>query len=211
MRYAGIIENDVVNGEGVCLSVFTQGCPHRCKGCFNSETWDFDGGIEVEDMDKFIKDIVIKIRANGVHRNLSILGGEPLCKENQHFVSLLVGVAKEAYPDIKIFLWTGYYLEDVPKNVYTEPKEAQTFDDGYDLGYEDAIDHARKVVGQRKYDKYQEKYDKKMIMYLFYFQVMHQVEKNSSYSLQDEEFRHEKVVRSIFCKIGLSILKMEQR
>lgn len=116
MRYAGIIENDVVNGEGVCLSIFTQGCPHRCKGCFNSETWNFNGGIEVEDMDKFIKDTVIKIRENGVHRNLSILGGEPLCEENRHFVSLLVGVAKEAYPDIKIFLWTGYNIEDLPKN-----------------------------------------------------------------------------------------------
>ena len=23
-------------------------------------------------------------------------------------------------PDIKIFLWTGYYLENVPKNAYTE-------------------------------------------------------------------------------------------
>lgn len=120
MRYAGIKENDTTNGEGVCLSVFTQGCPHRCKGCFNSETWDFDGGIEVEDMDKFIKDIVLKLRANGVQRNLSILGGEPLCDANQHFVSLLVGVAREAYPDIKIYLWTGYYLEDVPKNVYTD-------------------------------------------------------------------------------------------
>lgn len=120
MRYAGIIENDIVNGEGVCLSVFTQGCPHKCRGCFNSKTWDFNGGIKIEDIDKFIKDIVIKIRANGVHRNLSILGGEPLCKENQHFVFLLVKVVKEAYPDIKIFLWTGYYLENVPKNIYTD-------------------------------------------------------------------------------------------
>lgn len=120
MRYAGVIENDVVNGEGVCLSIFTQGCPHRCRGCFNPKTWDFDGGIKIEDIDKFMKDIVIKIRANGVHRNLSILGGEPLCKENQHFVFLLVRAVKKAYPDIKIFLWTGYYLEDVPKTIYTD-------------------------------------------------------------------------------------------
>lgn len=120
MRYAGIIENDVVNGEGVCLSIFTQGCPHRCKGCFNPETWNFNGGIEIEDMDKFIKDVVLKIKANGVERNLSILGGEPLCKENRHFVSLLIKTAKEAYPNIKVFLWTGYKIEDVPVDVYTK-------------------------------------------------------------------------------------------
>ena len=46
MKYAGIVENDVVNGEGVCVSFFMQGCPHRCKGCHNPETWNFDGGKE---------------------------------------------------------------------------------------------------------------------------------------------------------------------
>ena len=40
MKYAKIKPNDVVNGEGVCVSVWTQGCPHHCKGCFNPTTWD---------------------------------------------------------------------------------------------------------------------------------------------------------------------------
>lgn len=120
MRYAGVIENDVVNGEGVCYSLFTQGCPHRCKGCFNPETWNFNGGIEIDDINQFIKDIVLKIKANGVKRNLSILGGEPLCEENKHFVASLVSVVKEAYPDIKIFLWTGYQLENIPIDAYIE-------------------------------------------------------------------------------------------
>ena len=44
-RYASIIKDDVVNGEGVCCSFFVQGCPHHCPGCFNEETWDFNGGI----------------------------------------------------------------------------------------------------------------------------------------------------------------------
>ena len=43
-RYNTIILNDVVNGEGVCVSFFVQGCPHHCPGCFNPETWDFLGG-----------------------------------------------------------------------------------------------------------------------------------------------------------------------
>ena len=46
MRYAGIIENDIVNGEGICLSYWTQGCPHKCDGCHNPETWNFNGGKE---------------------------------------------------------------------------------------------------------------------------------------------------------------------
>ena len=44
MRYADIKGNDIVNGEGICVSFWTQGCPHHCPGCFNPETWDFDGG-----------------------------------------------------------------------------------------------------------------------------------------------------------------------
>ena len=49
MKYAGIINNDVVNGKGVCVSFWSQGCPHRCPGCHNPQTWDFDKGIEGND------------------------------------------------------------------------------------------------------------------------------------------------------------------
>ena len=57
MRISGINENDVVNGKGICVSVFMQGCPHQCKGCFNPETWDFKGGCAVEDEQKEINNI----------------------------------------------------------------------------------------------------------------------------------------------------------
>ena len=48
MRFAQIRSMDISNGEGVGVSLFVQGCdksPH-CKNCFNSETWDFNGGKE---------------------------------------------------------------------------------------------------------------------------------------------------------------------
>ena len=44
MRYAGLIKDDFTAAPGVCVSVFVQGCPHHCPGCFNPETWDFEGG-----------------------------------------------------------------------------------------------------------------------------------------------------------------------
>ena len=47
MRYAGLNYNDVVNGQGVCVSFWTQGCPHHCEGCFNPETWSSEGGYEL--------------------------------------------------------------------------------------------------------------------------------------------------------------------
>ena len=41
MNYADIRPIDVANGPGVRVSLFVSGCPHRCPGCFNPETWDF--------------------------------------------------------------------------------------------------------------------------------------------------------------------------
>lgn len=41
------------------------------------------------------------------------MGGEPLCKENVFLTLLVVNSIKEKYPDIKIFLWTGYVLDDL--------------------------------------------------------------------------------------------------
>lgn len=107
MKYASIVRNDFVNGEGVSVSFFTQGCPHRCEGCFNPSTWDFNGGLEATEQE-IIAEVLDAISANGIVRNLSILGGEPLCKENLHFVQKLIAEAKLVYPEIKVYLWTGY-------------------------------------------------------------------------------------------------------
>ena len=49
MRYAGLIKDDFTAAPGVCTSVFLQGCPHRCPGCFNAEAWDFNYGKKFDD------------------------------------------------------------------------------------------------------------------------------------------------------------------
>ena len=38
IKVAGINGNDFVNGEGVSVSLFLQGCPFHCQGCHNPET-----------------------------------------------------------------------------------------------------------------------------------------------------------------------------
>jgi anaerobic ribonucleoside-triphosphate reductase activating protein len=111
MRYAGIIKNDFSAAPGTSVTFFTQGCPHRCEGCHNPETWDFEGGEEVTH--DTILEVIEAITANGLHRNLCIMGGEPLCPENQFLTNLIINAVKEKLPDTKIYLWTGYYLEDL--------------------------------------------------------------------------------------------------
>lgn len=114
MKYAGLKENDIVDGEGICVSLWTQGCPHRCPGCHNPETWSYNGGMEI-DMDELTTMVIQAIEKNGVKRNLSILGGEPLCPPNIDFVISLVNIVRTLFPNIKIFIWTGYRLEDLQK------------------------------------------------------------------------------------------------
>lgn len=111
MKYAGLMENDIVDGEGVCVSLWTQGCPHHCPGCHNSETWDFEGGYEVPED---IRGKIVKaISANGITRNFSVLGGEPLCEENLDFVLSIITAVRTAYPNIKIYIWSGYTFKEL--------------------------------------------------------------------------------------------------
>lgn len=112
-RYAGLMTNDFANGTGVCVSFWTQGCPHHCKGCQNPETWDFKGGLELP---TDIRGQIIKaICANGITRNFSVLGGEPLCPQNIEEVDQIITSVRAAFPQIKIFVWTGYTLEELQK------------------------------------------------------------------------------------------------
>ena len=112
MRYAGLKKNDVINGKGVNVSLFVQGCPYHCQGCFNPETWDFNGGkeIDIEDLKQEIKEA---ISANGVKRNFSVLGGDPLCEENKDNVLEIVSYVRREFPTIQIYLWTGATLQNL--------------------------------------------------------------------------------------------------
>ena len=110
MRIAKIKDNDVANGMGIVMSVWTQGCPHHCKGCFNLETWDFAGGKEFTSDD--LNYIIENINKYNVERDLSILGGEPLCSENVEGVIHLCKTIREIYPSKKIYVWTGYVYEE---------------------------------------------------------------------------------------------------
>ena len=116
MRYAGIIKNDFSAAPGVSVTFYTQGCPHHCFGCHNPETWDFEGGKEFTP--EVIDEILEALIANNIMRSLAIQGGEPLCVENEFLTLLIVKAVKEKFPDIKIYIWTGYYFNSLPNTPY---------------------------------------------------------------------------------------------
>lgn len=111
MKYAGLIKNDVAAAPGICVTFYTQGCPHHCPGCHNPETWSFDGGKEFTPQTlQEIKDALV---ANGIHRDFCIMGGEPLCKENLFLTWDLISEVRSFDPTIHIAIWTGYTYEEL--------------------------------------------------------------------------------------------------
>ena len=111
MKYAGLIKNDMSAAPGVSVTFFTQGCPHHCRGCHNPETWSFERGKEFTS--DTLNDIINALTANNITRSLAIMGGEPLCAENTFLTYLVIKTVKEKLPNTKVYVWTGYYYEDL--------------------------------------------------------------------------------------------------
>lgn len=101
---------DISNGEGLGVSLFVQGCDFHCKNCFNKETWDFDKGKEFT-FEVFMK--LIKYLSNPHIKRFTILGGEPFHIRNRWEVLTICEIVKHLYPKIKIWVYTGYTMEEL--------------------------------------------------------------------------------------------------
>ena len=115
MRYANIIENDIVDSiSGINVSFWCQGCLFHCPNCHNPQTWDLNGGQELP---QNYKEIILELlHKNGIDRGLSILGGEPLLEQNRQIVSHLIDFIKNESPNTIIYLWSGFTYKQLKKS-----------------------------------------------------------------------------------------------
>lgn len=132
MHYGMIKTYDIADGPGVRVSLFVSGCRHHCKGCFNSETWDFDYGQPfTEETVMEILDALSKPYISG----FTLLGGEPFEPENQIVLVELLRRIRETYPEMDIWCYTGF-VHDVDLveggRAYTEVTDEM-------LGYIDTL------------------------------------------------------------------------
>ena len=108
MNYATIKNYDIANGIGVRVSLFVSGCNHRCKGCFNSEAWDFNYGKK---FDVNAENEILHALEKSYIKGLSVLGGEPL-QQDSTLLEFLRKV-KSKFPNKSIWLYTGYTYEQI--------------------------------------------------------------------------------------------------
>ena len=108
IRLSGPLERDsIVNGYGLRAVLWTQGCLTHCHGCQNPETWDLDGGFEVD-----VEEITARLKEFKGQAGLTFCGGEPFlqpeaCKEIADFV--------RAELDWNVWSFSGYAYEQIVK------------------------------------------------------------------------------------------------
>ncbi|MEF2794366.1 MAG: anaerobic ribonucleoside-triphosphate reductase activating protein [Hydrogeniiclostridium sp.] len=104
LRIAGTVGDSIVDGPGLRLTVFTQGCPHHCPGCHNPQTHDFSGGY-----DATVEELFAQYRENPLLRGVTLSGGEPFCQPAP--LAELARLVHEAGGDV--FCYTGYTYEQL--------------------------------------------------------------------------------------------------
>lgn len=105
IRVAAPLQFDsIVDGPGLRMVLWTQGCPHHCKGCHNPKTHAEDAGYELS-----IEEVVADIQASKLQRGVTLSGGEPFLQARA-----LLPVATEAKKcGLDVWAYTGYKWEQL--------------------------------------------------------------------------------------------------
>ena len=107
MRIADYIQDSIVDGPGLRFTLFTQGCPHRCPGCHNPGTHDFNGGREIS------PDAVIEaMLSNPLTDGLTLSGGEPFSQPEA--CARIARAAKEH--GLNVWAYSGWTFEQLRDN-----------------------------------------------------------------------------------------------
>ncbi len=101
---SGIVSDSIVDGPGIRTTVFSQGCPHRCPGCHNPETWKFGTGTPMEE-----ETILSIVCANPLCRGVTFSGGEPFAQA-AGFAGLARLLKEKGY---EVASYTGYTFEQL--------------------------------------------------------------------------------------------------
>ena len=101
---AGIVSDSIVDGPGIRVSFFCQGCPHHCPGCHHPETWEFGCGTPMEE-DRLVE----IVESNPLCRGVTFSGGEPFAQA-AGFARLAGMLKARGY---EVASYSGYTFEEL--------------------------------------------------------------------------------------------------
>ncbi|SEV84090.1 anaerobic ribonucleoside-triphosphate reductase activating protein [[Clostridium] fimetarium] len=119
LNLAGLVDDSIVDGPGIRLTVFCQGCSHHCEGCHNPDTWEFCGGTEMEE-----QQIVQMAKANPLVKGVTFSGGEPF-DQAAGFAKLAKLLKKEGY---EVASYSGYTFEQLVNGTKEQKDLLQNID-----------------------------------------------------------------------------------
>lgn len=99
---SGVTGDSIVDGPGLRLTIFTQGCPHHCPGCHNPQTHDPEGGSWAD-----TEDILAAAAENPLLDGITLSGGDPFLQPVP-CLALAEGAHKIG---LNVWTYTGYTWE----------------------------------------------------------------------------------------------------
>ena len=88
LRILDITAPDINNGNGVRVTLWVSGCTHKCKGCHNAWTWNYNQGkIFGKDSDEILNKLSNWLSRDYVD-GLTISGGDPLDQDKNTLFEL---------------------------------------------------------------------------------------------------------------------------
>lgn len=107
IRIADVVQDSVVDGRGIRMTIFTQGCPHHCVGCHNPHTHDPLGGREVA-----VAEIIDQMRNNPMLDGITFSGGEPFEQRDA-----LMHIAHAAHQlRLDVWCYTGWTWDEIVRD-----------------------------------------------------------------------------------------------
>lgn len=141
MRINRIEPKTFAEGPGCRFCIWVQGCPHKCEGCFSTETWDFKSGKEISSNE--IKELLLS--AEDCVEGVTVLGGEPFMQARE--LAEVCEFAKNLGKNIIVF--SGYTQKELlTLNIDGAKELLKTTDILIDGRFEkESVDYSRPLVG----------------------------------------------------------------
>ncbi|MGM9758579.1 MAG: anaerobic ribonucleoside-triphosphate reductase activating protein [Parabacteroides sp.] len=99
-----IVEDTTVDGPGFRTSIYAAGCPNRCPGCHNPESWDIHHGQMMT-----TEEILSHILADDF-ADVTFSGGDPMFQP-EGFTELARAIKEQSHKTI--WCYTGYTFEQL--------------------------------------------------------------------------------------------------